>query len=421
MRDGADKKTDRKEYLIYALSQIDDNTVWSETEQELSGHIDDREEYFKDCGYDDEQAAQMAVERMGSPEAAADGFSKVYKSYRRITAIIATVFFPFILLWVWYSRFYNFMFDDFVNSGSGFGEAMLLLYIIGLSFLGKRRNSRFICFAAAIDFILMYGVHLLFMITNDSLSLVYSPIVLKFICLLTGDFECFGILGFTVISSIAPYITYLSIAFYAIVFIMLVLVFVSVCMLKKPTYTLKKKHFAKKMFKFQKAIWTFIALTVLISPIWANFDKDKDANVETGFYNAIMIAQSDSPCQISEIPKEDILNLQPYYSFDSRIFVDFGDFDDYDTFDFATGKNIAYSCGYDIITKPYGNKLEREIAENTVTCYATKKYIYVKFYYDGKSNGKARYENWFEAESMEDIITGYNENNRLRITISKAE
>lgn len=410
---------DRKEYLIYALSQIDDNTVWSETEQELSGHIDDREEYFKDCGYDDEQAAQMAVERMGSPEAAADGFSKVYKSYRRITAIIATVFFPFILLGVWYSRFYNFVFDDFVNSGSGFGEAMLLLYIIGLSVLGKRRNSRFICFAAAIDFILMYGVHLLFMITNDSLSLVYSPIVLKFICLLTGDFECFGILGFTVISSVAPYITYLSIAFYAVIFVMLVLVFVSVCMLKKPTYTLKKKHFAKKTFKVQKAMWIFIALTVLISPTLALFDKDNyaEANVKTGFYRNIMIAQSDSPCPISEISEEDISILQPYYSFHSRIFVDFDNFDDYDTFDFTTGKCIAYSSGYDIITKPYGNKLERIIAENTVTCDITKKYVYVKLYY----NENVAYENWFEAESMEDIITGYNENNRLRITVSKAE
>lgn len=419
MRDGEDKKTDRKEYLIYALSQIDDNTVWSETEQELSDHIDDREQYFKDCGYDDEQAAQMAVERMGSPEAAADGFSKVYKSYRRITAIIATVFFPFILLWVWYSRFYNFVFDDFVNSGSGFGEAMLLLYIIGLSVLGKRRNSRFICFAAAIDYILMYGVHLLFMITNDSLSLVYSPIVLKFICLLTGDFECFGILGFTVISSVAPYITYLSIAFYAVIFVMLVLVFVSVCMLKEPTYTLKKKHFAKKTFKVQKAMWIFIALTVLISPTLALFDKDNyaEANVKTGFYRNIMIAQSDSPCPISEISEEDISILQPYYSFHSRIFVDFGDFDDYDTFDFATGKSIAYSSGYDIITKPYGNKLERIIAENTITCYATKKYVYVKLYY----NENVAYENWFEAESMEDITTGYNENNRLRITVSKAE
>lgn len=410
---------DRQEYLIYALSQIDDNTVWSETEQELSGHIDDREEYFKDCGYDDEQAAQMAVERMGSPEAAADGFSKVYKSYRRITAIIATVFFTFILLGVWYSRFYNFVFDDFVNSGSGFGEAMLLLYIIGLSVLGKRRNSRFICFAAAIDFILMYGVHLLFMITNDSLSLVYSPIVLKFICLLTGDFECFGILGFTVISSVAPYITYLSIAFYAVIFVMLVLVFVSVCMLKKPTYTLKKKHFAKKTFKVQKAMWIFIALTVLISPTLALFDKDNyaEANVKTGFYRNIMIAQSDSPCPISEISEEDISILQPYYSFHSRIFVDFDNFDDYDTFDFTTGKCIAYSSGYDIITKPYGNKLERIIAENTVTCDITKKYVYVKLYY----NENVAYENWFEAESMEDIITGYNENNRLRITVSKAE
>lgn len=410
---------DRQEYLIYALSQIDDNTVWSETEQELSGHIDDREEYFKDCGYDDEQAAQMAVERMGSPEAAADGFSKVYKSYRRITAIIATVFFTFILLGVWYSRFYNFVFDDFVNSGSGFGEAMLLLYIIGLSVLGKRRNSRFICFAAAIDFILMYGVHLLFMITNDSLSLVYSPIVLKFICLFTGDFECFGILGFTVISSVAPYITYLSIAFYAVIFVMLVLVFVSVCMLKKPTYTLKKKHFAKKTFKVQKAMWIFIALTVLISPTLALFDKDNyaEANVKTGFYRNIMIAQSDSPCPISEISEEDISILQPYYSFHSRIFVDFDNFDDYDTFDFTTGKCIAYSSGYDIITKPYGNKLERIIAENTVTCDITKKYVYVKLYY----NENVAYENWFEAESMEDIITGYNENNRLRITVSKAE
>ncbi|MCH5170934.1 MAG: hypothetical protein J1F24_06590, partial [Oscillospiraceae bacterium] len=67
----------RQEYINTILEYVDGKAVKREIKKELSAHIDDREQYYRDIGYDDETAAQKAMEHMGSPEAAADGFSKV--------------------------------------------------------------------------------------------------------------------------------------------------------------------------------------------------------------------------------------------------------------------------------------------------------------------------------------------------------
>lgn len=87
MRDSSD----RNDYINSVLEQIDDITVRREIRKELSAHIDDREEYFKDCGYAEEEAEKMAVERMGPPKDAADGFNEVHIQSRRVTSILAVI------------------------------------------------------------------------------------------------------------------------------------------------------------------------------------------------------------------------------------------------------------------------------------------------------------------------------------------
>lgn len=418
---------DRQEYIIYALSQIDDDTVWWEIEKELSAHIDDREQYYLDCGYDSETAARKAMEHMGSPEAAADGFSKVHKNYRRITAIIATAFYSIFLVFVWLMRMSSYR-DPDVYSGFVSAESLGLLYIIGLSVLGKRRNSRFICFAAVVNFILMYGLYLWSSIIFDDFDTVFSTIVLKLICLLTGDLECCGLIGEVYLSSVSPYISYLSIAFYAAIFIMLVLVFISVCMIKKPSYSLKEKHFARQMFKIQKRVWIFIALTSLILSFigLGNFDKDAGTTVKTGYFNTVLVAQSDTPCPISEIPTEDIFISCCYtYDFNTHIFVLFDD-----PLPKESPKNISVKHGGTWITKSYKNKLEYRISEEHLNCAVTKKYVYIDFLHTDRDDTNLinsvyqialnKSENWYEVESIDEISTGVDANNQVKIIIEKS-
>lgn len=433
---------DRKEYLIYALSQIDDNTVWSETEQELSGHIDDREEYFKDCGYDDEQAAQMAVERMGSPEAAAEGFSKVHKGKRIVTSILAVLSLPLSVLFFWAFAFANAVLYENNAMGIGILEVLSFLFIIGLSVIGKRRNSRFICLVAVLNFLSTYGLHVLMSITEEG-YLLCSHIIFKLTALLTLDFEALNTFWIFEGITVAPFLTVLSLLFYSVIFISLVLVFVSVCILKKPTYSLKKRHFTKKVFKSQKIILIFILLTMLILPNPNSFDKDEGMTVKTPENSDILIiAQNDTPCSLEEIPPEDILIVV----FSDRIGANIRHFNDstQDTQEEKRFQNIAVSNAEknnyinihgDYIEKACGSKLKYSVFKTDVPLNLTKTYVYIEFidYNDDTAKNVSLSdsnayklvsdspENWYEVGSTDKITAAIDNYNQVEITFSKAE
>ena len=305
------KGMDRQEYITYALSQIDDDTVWCEIEKELSAHIDDREQYYRDIGYDDETAAQKAMEHMGSPEAAADGFSKVHKKSRRVTIILTVlsllltviIFRPFwIFFWIGFL-------EKYVVIGGGILEAIVLMYVMVLSIIGKRRNSCFICFIAIVNFAMTYGLYLFgSLFLDDTIETFCSHIVFKLACLLTLDFESLSTVAQVDVVNVAPYLICLSIIFYVAIFILLVLVFISVCMLKRPTYSLKRKQFTRKVFKAQNRMLIFLAATLFVFPPLWSFDKDADVTVKVPEnVDSVIIAQSDTPCSISEIPAEDMM------------------------------------------------------------------------------------------------------------------
>lgn len=417
MREGMN----RQDYINAILEQIDSKQVRAEIEKELSAHIDDREEYYREIGYDSETAAQKALERMGSPEAAADGFNKVHQKYRLALAILAVIMSGFVVLFFWImiiSHIDNSVMD------AGITEALILMYVIGLSVLGKRRNSRILCAVAVIDFILMYGIYLHEMII-DHIDELCSRIVLKLTCLLTLDFECLS--GFWRVGriTVAPYLTYLSIVFYTAVFITLILVLISVGKLKKPTYSLREKHFACKVFKAQKVIWLFIAATILILPV-GPFDEKEGMTVKTNTgINSIMIAQSDTPCPKSEIPDEDIyvIGIDRYDDItDSGYYIY-----TFEHFSPDSDEITVESTKCDFITKEFKNKLKYEVQKDNMQCLLTKDYVYIEFSplssstindnaYEFSSDTP---ENWYEVESAGEISAAVDGYNQIEITVSK--
>lgn len=422
MREGMN----RQDYINAILEQIDSKHIREEIEKELSGHIDDREQYFREIGYDSETAAEKAMERMGSPEAAADGFNKVHEKYHRASAILTAIASAFVIQFFWFIITFS-CFDDSVM-GAGITEALFLMYVIGLSVIGKRRNSRFICFVAIIDFIIMYGRYSFELNYLHGIDELCSRIVLKLSCLLTLDFECLSAFWRVGGITVAPYITYLSIAFYTAVFILLILVLISVGKIKKPTYSLQTKRFAYRVFKAQKTIWIFIAATILILPI-GPFDKDEGMTVKTNKkFDSIIIAQSDTPCPLSEIPPEDILTVRSDYDWSNYIFCLES------TSNYQKPKNIAYSVELDnmmggySVEKKIGNKLTYEIMKFDIPCVVFKNYVYIEFLYSGfdtvyddnayefASNNP---ENWYEVDSIGEISAAVDTYNQVEITVSK--
>lgn len=429
---------DRQEYITYALSQIDDNTVWCEAEKELSSHIDDREEYFRNCGYDNETAAKMAVERMGSPEAAADGFSKVHNGKKKITAILAVLSLPLSVLYFYTFLLSNAILYDNNTMGTGIAEALSLLFIIGISVIGKRRNSRFICLVAVLNFLSTYGFFIWVNLSSEE-TLLCSHIIFKLAALLTLDFEALNTFWLVEGITVAPYLTVLSLVFYAVIFISLILVFVSVCILKKPTYSLKKRQFTKKAFKAQKIILFFVLLTVLILPKSNSFDKDKDMTVKVPEdVDTLIIAQSDTPCSLKEIPPEDILIMV----FSDRMGANILHFNDSTekaqeekrfqniTVSNAKKNNWININGY-YIKKECGGKLSYSVFQTDVPLNLTKDCVYIEFIdYDSAvaklsvtnahklaSNAS---ENWHKTGSTDKISAAIDAYNQVEITFNKS-
>lgn len=417
MREGMN----RQDYINEILEQIDSKQVQAEIEKELSAHIDDREEYYREIGYDSETAAQKAVERMGSPEAAADGFNKVYKNRHLITAIFAVYASVIAVPFFWFIIGFFCIYDSAM--GAGITEALFLLYVIGLSVLGKRRNSKILCAVAIVDFIIMYGSYL-FVMSIDRIYELCSRIVLKLSCLLTLDFDCLWAFWRVGGITVAPYLTYLSIAFYTAVFITLILVFVSVCMLKKPAYSLRTKRFARRVFKAQKAIWIFIAATILILPV-GPFDEQEGMTVKTNkWFNSVIIAQSDTPRPLSEIPKEDYIIIEANYYDWSQYIEDFYAYSKSEEITFTVDpEDMVDGCYFfngDYLEKKIGNKLTYKITKVDIHCLLTKDYVYIEFFDDFESDSPPdNSENWYEVESAGEISAAVDAYNQIKITVSK--
>ena len=62
-------------YITRAIAPIEDADAHEEIALELSAHLDERIEFYKEIGYDDETAEQKAVEDMGAIEAGGEALS----------------------------------------------------------------------------------------------------------------------------------------------------------------------------------------------------------------------------------------------------------------------------------------------------------------------------------------------------------
>lgn len=75
-----------KEYVKTVLSHIKDKSYLAVIEQELNGHIEDRCGYYKDCGYDEETALNMAMEHIGNPDDVGEQMNRLHDD-KRLTTI----------------------------------------------------------------------------------------------------------------------------------------------------------------------------------------------------------------------------------------------------------------------------------------------------------------------------------------------
>lgn len=70
---------DKKKYIESITSKLTNEKVKKALTQELSDHIESKEEYWQDIGYNEEQAELMAVDAMGDAEPVGEQIDKIYR------------------------------------------------------------------------------------------------------------------------------------------------------------------------------------------------------------------------------------------------------------------------------------------------------------------------------------------------------
>lgn len=89
----------KKEYIEKVLNHISGKAQKSQAEYELSDHIDDRKNYYIDCGIDREQAEIKAVEKMGDPDRVGIEFNRLHRNSAMLfIAVIFNVLYVLLLL-----------------------------------------------------------------------------------------------------------------------------------------------------------------------------------------------------------------------------------------------------------------------------------------------------------------------------------
>lgn len=416
----------KDEYVIKAVSQIKNVNAKNEVSTELESHIVDRIQYYKEIGYDEETAAQKAVEHMGDPEAVSSAFCEIYPTVSVSTAVFATIL---VVAVVFLFNLVTFFTVDDGQMGYGISEFLTLCCFIGLSYYGKNRYSRYICILPIFAYFLTFIRYARFAIYYQD-NYLCSRIILAFFCLITGDFQ--GLASFPNVGGItvAPWLTYITCIFYGIILFVLLASFLSACKLRNPQYGLFHKRMGRRITFLQKYILLFSAIVVcisvpvsLIGHVFCKKPVESLTNYEANLhFDNIVIVQSDTPCSFDEINLDDVLLFNSDYDFSDYIFAWW--------MNCNCGANIIIDQFCDDVSVPCGNLMECTVSKETLQCQLNKKYVYIGFIKDrgayiDENNISAfvtiSEDDWQETASVGTVCAAVDQYNCVEIVVEKAE
>lgn len=167
----------KEEYIEKVLAHIQNKAFVSTIRQEIEGHIDDRELYYKDCGYDTETAQQKAIEHMGSADKLGIQMDMLhdYKK-QKIVCIIGLVIFILHLICIKYLS--SLIFNDYISPQSACISMIIACIVYRCAFVSRCRIILFLqgiaSFGAAAYFIRCFNLSWTFIYTenNDNFELI---------------------------------------------------------------------------------------------------------------------------------------------------------------------------------------------------------------------------------------------------------
>lgn len=417
MRDNEKKR----QYLTRVSEKINHKQMKSEVAFELDSHIDERAQFYEEIGYSEEEAFEKAVEQMGDPERVGVSLSRLHPTTdNKLFTICSLILVGFLMI--------AFRFSVLLNSDGKLSllyEVPLLLCFLGLSYFAQKRKSVLLCRLLPLLYFCIYGWYLFYILYDygDKFDLVIcSPFVFALSCVLTGDFVCLGTFWRVGGVTVAPWLSYTSIVFYILIFLLLVSAAVSVKKLEQPPYSLFDKRAGKVLTATEKYIC--IALVLLVPISWLPF---RAASRQLGLshsakFDYVVILQSDSPCALADVPLEDVWIAESNYDLTGRYLFSWwwtlGNYND-----------MSYR---DDVTVVCGKKMQYKVRKEIIGITATKPYVSIYFIkhstlFDKVLVYETLYEflpqnlEWQSVENVEPISRVYDAYNCVEVTIHTGE
>lgn len=160
----------KEEYIEKVLAHIQNKAFVSTIRQEIKGHIDDRELYYKDCGYDTETAQQKAIEHMGSADKLGIEMDLLhdYKK-QKIVCIIGLVVFILNLICIKYLS--SLIFNDYISPQGACISMIIACIVYRCAFVSRCRIILFLqgiaSFGAALYFTENFNLTWIFSYTES--------------------------------------------------------------------------------------------------------------------------------------------------------------------------------------------------------------------------------------------------------------
>lgn len=277
----------KNDYVNKVLSYVP-NMAKASVKMELEAHIDDRAEYFEQCGYSADMAETMAAERMGTAEIVGPELSKLHSGKADNTAsailflayvVMSALFFMTILVW---GRSI-----DLLNLIAEYLYFSLSVVALLLSNRLRRNTTAFvslvftICFlvgklAAAPCSVILYCVYTLFTgHIND--FVVVSGLKNSF----TGN-------AFSVVSAV----------FYILWLVPFAVTIISNYKLKKSTYS-KKDVTVDKVLK-RTVLIVFVLCTAVTAVFYTLKINSDFGSSSDSYYDGVCILESDEIIDIEK-------------------------------------------------------------------------------------------------------------------------
>ena len=425
------EKMTLQDYINRVVMPISDEAAKNETALEIRAHLEERIEFYKEIGYDDETAEKKAIEDMGDPEPVGASLSRLHPKGRIITAVLAVL--PMVLYIVsWLSPvplvpLLLFMRLGQQSLGLGVWEIVPLLYLLWLSRFGKKRGSRFLCALPVLAAFAHGGLYVLLQWSGES-ELLCSPSLLSAICLLTGDLDCLRRYPY-VAGIVAPaWLEVLTLLFYLFVFSLLLSGWISVSRMHKP-YGLRDKKASKRLAVVRKGLMIGIAVVFAVCiPFFVSGDAETNAVTgERVDFDTVVIIQSEKPVALDSIDlaQAEVLTVDwELFAAEAEWWVD----NEAATFQAETTRETLHH--------PCGRTLQYSQWVLRAECAITEPYVYVGFLdvndYEIRSDdsaadpasGEIRLsvvpEDWQKTESVGTVTKEADSFNRVEVVITDA-